>query len=46
MLVKKYQFSEVLGQNVTENKVLNFRFPGLFSLNNKASGKKIKGIKV
>ena len=30
--VKKSLFSEVLGQNVTENKVLSFRFPGLFSL--------------
>ena len=28
---KKSQFSEVLEQNVTENKVLSFRFLGLFS---------------
>ena len=29
-LVKKSQFSEVLGQNATENKVLSFQFLGLF----------------
>ena len=29
-LVKKSQFSEVLGQNVTGNNVLSFRFLGLF----------------
>ena len=30
-LVKNYQLSEVLGQNVSGNKVLSFRFLGLFS---------------
>ena len=31
-LVKKSQFYEVLGQNVTGNKVLSFRFLGHFFL--------------
>jgi len=31
-LVKKSQFSEVQGQNATGNKVLSFRFLGLFFL--------------
>ena len=48
---KNSQFSEILGQNVTGNKVLSFRFLGLFSQNNmgaanKVSGNKITGIKV
>ena len=43
--VKKSQFSEVLGQNVFENKVLSFNFLGLFS-ENKVSGNEISGIKV
>ena len=29
-LVRKFQFSKVLGQHVTGNKVLSFRFRGLF----------------
>ena len=50
-LIRKSQFTEVLGRNVTKNKVLSFRFLGLFSLNNtgaaiKVSGNKITGIKV
>ena len=31
---KKYQFSEVLGQNVTGNEALSFRFLGLYFLKN------------
>ena len=31
-LVKKSQFSKVLGQKVTVNKILSFRFLGLFFL--------------
>ena len=51
-LLKKSQFSKVLGQNATGNKVLSFRFPGFIFLKqyawaaNKVSGNKITIIKV
>ena len=49
-LVKNSQLSEVLGQNVTGNKVLSFRFLGIFSYDNlgaanEVSGNKTTGIK-
>ena len=48
---KKSEFSQVLGKNVTGNKVLCFGFLGFFSLNSmgaahKVSGNKISGEKV
>ena len=44
---KKSEFSQVLGKNITGNKVLCFGFLGLFlGAANKVSGNKISGKKV
>ena len=50
-LGKKSEFFQVLGKNDTENKILSFRWLGLFFLNsmkaaNKVSGNKITGTEV
>jgi len=44
-VIKKSRFSEILGQNVTEYKVLGFKFLGLFSQNNMGASNKGTEIK-
>ena len=45
-LEKKSEFSQVLEKNVIGNKVLCFKFMGLFSQNSMGAAKKVSGNKI